>query len=66
MVLQVVEGGLCCQSGIAIQELGEPALACCIGNAGQACPKPAPGTPCAAGDNGDDMLIAVAAVTVGY
>ena len=38
-ILQVVEGGLCCNSGIAIPELG---------------------------DKNDDMLIAVAAVTVGY
>lgn len=37
--LQVVSGGLCCQSGVAIAELG---------------------------DKNDDMLIAVAAVTVGY
>lgn len=37
--MQVVLGGLCCQSGVAIAELG---------------------------DKNDDMLIAVAAVTVGY
>ena len=39
ITLQVVSGGLCCQSGVAIAELG---------------------------DKNDDMLIAVAAVTVGY
>ena len=39
VTLQVVSGGLCCQSGVAIAELG---------------------------DKNDDMLIAVAAVTVGY
>jgi len=38
-VLQLVDGGLCCNSGVAIPELG---------------------------DKNDDMLIAVAAVTVGY
>ena len=39
LCLQVVSGGLCCQSGVTIAELG---------------------------DKNDDMLIAVAAVTVGY
>lgn len=38
-VLQLVDGGLCCNSGVAIPELG---------------------------DKNDDMLIAVAAVTVGF
>ena len=39
LLMQVVEGGLCCGSGIAVDELG---------------------------DCGDEMCIAVAAVTVGY
>ena len=39
MPVQLVEGGLCCNSGISIPELG---------------------------DKNDDMIIAVAAVTVGY
>ena len=38
-LLQVVEGGLSCGSGIAVDELG---------------------------DTGDEMCVAVAAVTVGY
>ena len=39
MALQLVDGGLCCNSGVSIPELG---------------------------DKNDDMIIAVAAVTVGY
>lgn len=39
MDVQLVDGGLCCNSGISIPELG---------------------------DKNDDMIIAVAAVTVGY